>query len=949
MATEKTVAVRLIATVAGYKSALKDASQETRRFGTAVKDTGSSVRTTFNNLSSDQLEKVGRAGLVAGGLVTVGFGLMIKSAMDFDKQMSEVGAVAGATGGDLAALRLAALDAGKATVFSASEAAQAQAELAKAGVSTADILGGGLTGSLDLAAAGSLDLATAAEIAANAMNTFNLEGDDVTHIADLLAAAANKSATDVAEMGMALKQGGGQAQMMGLSVEDTVGTLALFAQYALRGSDGGTSFKTMLQRLVPQSVEAKNMMEELGLEFFNANGEFIGLAGTAEQLKSKLGGLSEEQRATAINTLFGADASRAANALMQEGAAGVEEWTTAVNDSGYAAELAAQKNNNLAGDLEQLRGSIETALIQGGSQATDALRAMTSSITGMVNGLGELPGPIQTAFLGATGLLGVGAAGIGIYGTLAPKLDAFKKALEGLGGIGPSIASNLGKVGLAAAGLGVAMAGVLYVMGKQAEEQAKFDAGVDRFVAAMKEAGGATEKFNREIREGFSESGIGEMLANTDADLEKFTRGVRESGTELDRWSKGLTDDGKLIRLGDALRDAADGGNELATEILRWQEANGKTNSEIEGLVSGMDTLNDQIDTSAQVIDVENQMLGDLEEGAGGAASATGELGEQTSTTGAAFDETAKQIADAVSAMKDWYDQTTSQLSAQLAFEDALDSVSESVKENGTSLDVTNEKGRANVETFISAKDAIVDYGLELFNSTGSAEAAAAGMEMMTGSLAETMRQAGYTEQQIADYLTTLGLTPEQIQTIVSTLGTPQAKADVQGVNTELDRTNQGAFGRVDLDTSSAYGKLTALHQRMIEVANGPRSSMGQGYGYADGGIHEFANGGILETYAAGGIRRGYAGIAPAMSQVLFAETPATGPEAYIPLGPSKRPRSRAIWEETGRRLGMTQAPSGPVDNSVSVTVPVAYTGPDELSLRRAVVSDVLWEMETAR
>jgi TP901 family phage tail tape measure protein len=128
--------------------------------------------------------------------------------MTFDKSMSAVRAVSGATATDMGKLRQAALDAGEATVFSATESAQAEAELARAGISTADILGGAPRGSLDLAAAGQLGLADAATISAQAMNVFKLRGGDVSHIADVLAAGANKSAADVGQLGDAPERSG---------------------------------------------------------------------------------------------------------------------------------------------------------------------------------------------------------------------------------------------------------------------------------------------------------------------------------------------------------------------------------------------------------------------------------------------------------------------------------------------------------------------------------------------------------------------------------------------------------------------------------------------------------------------------------------------------------------------------------------------------------------------
>jgi TP901 family phage tail tape measure protein len=148
-----------------------------------------------------------RAGVMGLGLAA-GFGYAVKAAADFDKQMSAVSAATHANTQDMAALRAAALQAGKDTAYSATEAAQGITELSKAGVSTADVLGGGLKGALSLAAAGQMDVGEAAETAASAMTQFKLSGNQVPHVADLLAAAAGKAQGSVHDMGMALNQAG---------------------------------------------------------------------------------------------------------------------------------------------------------------------------------------------------------------------------------------------------------------------------------------------------------------------------------------------------------------------------------------------------------------------------------------------------------------------------------------------------------------------------------------------------------------------------------------------------------------------------------------------------------------------------------------------------------------------------------------------------------------------
>lgn len=352
-----------------------------RAAGDATRSLGSISAAGAKRVMSDVAGYAGAATLALGGLGAAA----IKVTTDFDKAVSGVAAVANASEAELVQLREAALSAGAATSFSASEAAVAESELARAGLAVSDILGGALLGSLDLAAAGQLDLGKAAEISAQAMNIFGLAGDDVAHIADVLAAGANKSAADVGQLGDALRQGGLVAAQTGLSLEDTIGAFSLFADNALIGSDAGTSFKTTLQRLVPQSKQQAQAMDDLGLSFFDANGNFVGLEETAQRLQVALSDLSDEERSAALTRIFGSDAVRAASLLYEAGAEGVREYTEAVDDQGAAQRVAATQLDNFAGDLEEFSGSVETALIRIGDLGTSTLRGVVQGGTEIVN------------------------------------------------------------------------------------------------------------------------------------------------------------------------------------------------------------------------------------------------------------------------------------------------------------------------------------------------------------------------------------------------------------------------------------------------------------------------------------------------------------------------------------------------------------------------------------
>lgn len=419
---DRSVSVVLKAQITDYMAKFSAAGKAARDLGTTVD--------TSTGRSQQGFASIGRGALLAGGAMAAGFGLAVKASMDFDKEMSQLQAASGATGDAMKDLRQAAIDTGRDTVFSASQAAEAETALAKAGVSAADILGGALTGTVNLAAAGQIDLAEAAETAASAMTQFGLAGSDVSHVADLLAAGAGKAQGSVHDLGMALNQSGLVASQTGLTIEETVGALSAFASAGLMGSDAGTSFKTMLQRLNPQSAEAAGLMDRLNLSAYDSQGQFVGLAEYAGRLQDALGNMSAETRNAAMQTLFGSDAVRAASVVYSQGAEGVQEWIDKVNDAGYAQAFAAVALDNLAGDLEQLKGSIETALIQTGGKANGVLREMVQDVTAVVNVYNKLPGPVQAA---ATGLLAVGAATTlagGAALVLIPKWSAMNEALK---------------------------------------------------------------------------------------------------------------------------------------------------------------------------------------------------------------------------------------------------------------------------------------------------------------------------------------------------------------------------------------------------------------------------------------------------------------------------------------------------------------------------------------
>ncbi|MBC1458479.1 phage tail tape measure protein [Listeria newyorkensis] len=395
-----------------------------------------SMRNALDNTSS-RFKEVGDKAWETGKNVTmrfsapiaVGLGVAIKKAADFEAQMDSVQAVSGATGSEMTKLQDLAVQLGADTKYSAQEAAMGIEELIKAGLSTADVLNGGLAGALDLATAGEIDLASAAEIASTALNAFRDDNLSVADAANILAGGANASATDVEGLRLGLQQVSAVASGAGLSFEDTATSLSVFAQNGLKGSDAGTSLKTMLMRLHPQTDKAVDEFERLGLlttntenamktlkdngikplgteqdvlmeqmhdlaksmagpkastakvnkefnkllmnsgslqsAFYDANGDLRSMAEISDILQKSLKGMSSEQRSAALNTLFGSDAIRAGNILYKEGAKGIKDMNKEMSKV-TAAEVAKKKMDNLKGAVEELSGAAETLAISAG-------------------------------------------------------------------------------------------------------------------------------------------------------------------------------------------------------------------------------------------------------------------------------------------------------------------------------------------------------------------------------------------------------------------------------------------------------------------------------------------------------------------------------------------------------------------------------------------------------
>lgn len=870
--------VRLSATVDDYKRGMLEAAQATRTVGTQAEKLAQ---------TRESMNTVGAAGVAMGAALAAGIGVAVSKFAEFDQAMSFVAATGDDARGNMDALRQAALDAGAATVFSATESANAIEEMAKAGVDAKDILGGGLKGALDLAAAGGLGVADAAGIAATALKTFKLEGSDMSHVADLLAAGAGKAMGDVSDLSQALAQGGQAAALTGLSIEETTAALSAFASQGLLGSDAGTSLKTMLLNLNPTTKKAADLVEQYNLQAFDQQGNFIGLAAYAGKLQAALGDMSAEQQSATLKTIFGTDAYRAAAVVLGEGEEGIRNWITAVDDQGYAAETAATRLDNLMGDWEAFTGALDTAFISMGEGANGPLRFLVQALTNMVDGFNALPDWAKQAALG----VGILTAGVGLLGGGAliaiPKIAALKVAMIDLNLNGATARSGLSRFASFLGGpwgiaMAVATAAVVSFNAAIAEGQPK----QEELLNSIATSSDSMESF----KTAFSRGGLESNLFGDYAEELKDLPGLLDKAADAQwRWADlSFSEQGALDsikRYGDALAELSQTDLPAAqTEFKALAESFDLTPESTRKLLDEMPALKSALldqATAANIAEDSSEFLN----------LAMGESEQVTQTAADAYMEQADQVDDLndqlmqlIDSMNEVNGVGQDSITSNIRYQETLAAVNDAIANGATGLDISTEAGRANMDMLVGlASDAQAAAGAQ-FELDGSTKGYTDRMRAGREALINSAIQMGATRSQaeaLADKIYAIP-TERQIKVLADT---SQAHASLNGI---LGRLNEAVRTHFNIPVSTV-GVGTVL--KPAGNAEG---------GVYSGGVKAFAGGGVepgIYPYTSGGLHK-------------FAEE---YDEAYISMDPKRRARSYGVWVEAGDRFGFQQPHQQPL------------------------------------
>ena len=821
MAENKNIVIRLMADTASYEAAMTRAGSTAKTVASGMENTG-------------RKSALIASGMTAAGLAVAAFGVAaVKMAADFDQQMSTVQANTGATSAQMNQLRAAAIEAGASTVYSATDSADAINDLGKAGLSTADILSGGLSGALNLAASDGMQVGEAAELMSTTLKQFNLEGSDAGKVADALAAGAGKAVGSAHDLGFALNQAGLMANSMGVSMTETVGTLSAFANAGMIGSDAGTSLKTMLQRLSNPTKEAQAQMDELGISAYDASGQFVGLENFAGQLKTSLGGLTQEQRNAALSVIFGSDAVRAANVLYSEGSEGIAGWTKAVSESGYAAEQAAAKNNNLKGDLENLSGSMESLMISVGEGAQGPLRKMVQGLDTLVDAFAGLPSGVQQTLVVMASLAGVfgavhKAAGnlngststmannIGlaidpiqrVKTALASAQTAFQmfkassmSAFEQMEAFGTSVSkAELKTAGFKTAGSsvidllggpwGVAITVATTVLGAFISEQQKAQERSTQLSNALQEGASAAQHYEKALSDSsgarVTDNWLGRLITGYDNVWQAIDKvgikhstyikaiqgektAVNEVYKELDAYRTQLANQGGLFT-GNEYRVVANSLTELQNGYKESQiSAANLAQAEKESTQASIDKTGALLSGA----DAASQSADNAQE----AASADDILAEAFGATTDAVSDTASALSEVIDAMQTYYGFAISSSDAQIDLANKISSANDTISQNVKILDLNTEAGRENQSALNDIADAALKCAKAQAQNGDSLNDIYPNIDKAHDAFTQLMQSLGKTPEEAEAAAQAYGLTRDAVDELVNGLqNTPDSK-----------------------------------------------------------------------------------------------------------------------------------------------------------------------------
>lgn len=377
----------------------------------------------FGNAGVQAIEAVGGAIAAAGITVAMksiadAYMECVEVAGNFEQAMSAVEAIANSNTSEMAALTAEAKELGATTKFTAQQSANAMEYMAMAGWDAREMLNG-MDGVINLAAAAGEDLAQVSDIVTDNLSAFGLKASDTAHFADVLAAAAANSNTNISIMGETFKSSSSVAGALGYSIEDVAVMVGLMANNSVKGSRAGTALRNIFNGLLGGVTLTAKAFGELDYSAVNSDGSMKGLMETVEDLRGYFSQMTEAERVNNAMTIAGMRGYNGLLAILNATNEDFQSLYASINNCNGAAErMAKVKLDNLNGDITLMNSAMEALQSTIGEQFNPELRALTQLKTELLNGLNdfiiESPSLTKGLMAGAGAAMALGTAIVGV-------------------------------------------------------------------------------------------------------------------------------------------------------------------------------------------------------------------------------------------------------------------------------------------------------------------------------------------------------------------------------------------------------------------------------------------------------------------------------------------------------------------------------------------------------
>lgn len=413
MANAGEIKAKLVLDNAQFKRGMQEAQTEMQKTAKGSKDTSSSM------------SALGKASAVAGVAIVASVGASVKAAANFEQSMAKVKAISGATDSEFKQLENTAKHLGATTQFSASQAAEGLSFLSLAGFKAQDSIDA-IPSVLNLAAAGAIDLGSAADIASNIMTGFGLSAQDTGHATDVLTKTFTTANTDMNQLGMAMKYVAPVAKALGWDITDAATAVAKMSDAGIQGSQAGTSLRAALLSLANPTGQTQKAFEKLGISVVDANGQFKPLPELIGHISGKMKGMTDAQKTVTAAQLVGTEASAGFLALLAQGQPALQQYKTTLEESGGTAERVAKiQQETLLGAWNQVKSAAEGLAINLGQSLLPAFTALAQGAAVLIGGLSQL----DPAFLAGGLAAAAFAAGAILVANNITKITAAVKIL----------------------------------------------------------------------------------------------------------------------------------------------------------------------------------------------------------------------------------------------------------------------------------------------------------------------------------------------------------------------------------------------------------------------------------------------------------------------------------------------------------------------------------------